>query len=163
MTDKEVAVGYIIVRIWHPNKELNFISSMLSMPKMRSWVAGSPRKTPTGRVLEGSNKESYWCSEQHMFFSDDGFNDVMNLIIERLVKAGQSIINLKNTGGKIELYLQLPGSVNNGGIIESLSLKTLGELGVDLLLEVFPKTSNSRDGNPVTWKYGDTIPKKRAK
>ena len=139
MTDKEIP-GYIIVRIWHPNKDLNFISSMLSMPEMRSWLAGSPRQTPTGRVLQGTNKESYWCSEQQVFFSDDGFSEKMSLMIDCLVKAEQNIIKLKNTGGKIELYLQLPGSVNNGGVLESSSLKTLGELGVNLLIEVFPKT-----------------------
>ena len=139
MIDKEIP-GYIIVRVWHPSRDLDFISSMLSMSKMHSWLAGSPRQTPTGRMLRGTNKESYWCSEQQVFYSDDGFNGKINLVIDRLVKAGKNIIELKNTGGKIELYLQLPGSVNNGGALESSSLKALGELGVDLLIEVFPKT-----------------------
>lgn len=132
--------GYIVVRVWHPVKDLENISSVLSLSKMRSWLAGSPRQTPTGRVLRGTNKESYWCSEQQVFISDDGFNDEMKLMINRLMNAEQNILELKGSGGRIELYLQLPGSVNNGGVLASSSLGVLGKLGVDLLIEVFPNT-----------------------
>lgn len=139
MTEEKVP-GYIIVRVWHPTNDLEVFSSLLSMPKMRSWQAGSQRQTPTGRVLPGTNKESYWCSEQLRFSSDEGFKEEMASTVRSLIAAGQEFRDLKATGGKIELYLQLPGSVNNGGTFESSVLKTLGELGVDLLVEVFPKT-----------------------
>ena len=143
MTEKKVP-GYIIVRVWHPTDDLEIFSSIISINKMYSWLAGSQRKTPTGRLLSGFNKESYWCSEQIMFFSDMGFNAKITSTIELLLPASQKLKELKATGGRIELYLQLPGSVNNGGTFESSIIKTLGELGVDLAVEVFPKTG--KDG-----------------
>lgn len=129
--------GDVSIRFQHPNKELDFFSSLLGFPCFRSWTAGSPRQTPTGEPLAGTYNESYWVSRLD-FVSQDGFAEQLAVVMDRLVTARKHLQAFRLSGGKIEIYLQLPGSVNNGDTIDSMLLKTMGELGIDLLIEVFP-------------------------
>lgn len=67
-----------------------------------------------------------------------GFSESLRFIVDKLVSEENHLRELKESGGKAELYLQLPGSVNNGDTIESKLIKKIGDLGIDLLVEVFP-------------------------
>ena len=107
------------------------------MPCFSCWVAGAPRQTPTGRALSGTYSESYWASELE-FSSDSGFLEKVIYMVGKLSGVKDNLRDFKASNGKIEIYLQMPGSSNNGGILESELLKRLGDLGVDLLIEVFP-------------------------
>ena len=131
--------GSMSVRLWHPSYNLTHFSALLSMRCFRTWLAGSQRETPIGTRLSGVYKESYWCSEPIRFFAKKGFNSDLANIIIRLQKIKNEIQMIKSTGGGVEIYMHFLGSVNNGDTINSSQLKLLGELGVDLLLEVFPK------------------------
>lgn len=129
--------GFVLVRFWHPTRDLAFLSSLLSMPCFRSWTAGSSRETPLGDQLNGTYSDSYWTSQLE-FPGEAGFREKLVLAIDRLMRVKKNIHEFKSSGGKIEIYLQLTGSINNGDTIESALIKTMGELGVDLLIEVFP-------------------------
>jgi hypothetical protein len=128
--------GIVSVRFRHPTIDLTFLSSLLCLSCFRSWIAGSPRQTPVGELLPGTYPESYWVSRLE-FPSEDGFGKQLVLVIDRLVKAKDTLHDIMVSGGKVEIYLQLSGAINNGGTIDSALLKTLGELEVDLLIEVF--------------------------
>ena len=138
----KIAPGFVLIRIYHPAEKLDNFSSLLSMPCFRSWVAGSPRQTPRGQLLAGTNQESYWCSEPIEFSAKEGFKRNITEAIECLLHIKNEIQNLRSTGGRFEVYLQLPGCINNGDTITSTYLQIFGELGVDLLIEVFPKTKS---------------------
>jgi len=98
---------------------------------------GNPRQTPKGDPLPGKYIDSYWYSRIDIPRSDNLGNQTLRAI-EILEKSKATIIDIKSTGGAIEIYLQLPGAENNGGVIKSENLKKLSELGVDLAIEVFP-------------------------
>lgn len=134
-----MTIGLILLRFWHPAKDLSFFTSLLDMPCLRSWVAGSPRETPLGRSLPGVNDKSYWSS-QIEYSAESGFNEKLVSVISQLSEIGNELQDFRASGGKVEVYLQLPGSINNGDTIESEHLKILGAMGVNLLIEVFPKT-----------------------
>lgn len=129
-------MGSVLVRFRHPTKDLTFLSSLLDLPCSRSWVAGTPRQTPIGEPLSGVYADSYWYSRLD-FPSEDGFGKQLVFAMDILVNAKERLYELKKSGGKIEIYLQLSGAVNNGDAIDSAVLNTMGELGVDLLIEVF--------------------------
>ena len=131
--------GQILLRFKHPTRDLAFLASVLSMPCSISWVAGSPRQTPRGDSLPGIRSDSYWTSKLK-YPCENGFQEQLIYIIDRLARAKIDFHEFKVSGGRIEIYFQLPGSKNNGDTIESICLKTLGEMGVDLLIEVFPGT-----------------------
>jgi hypothetical protein len=140
--DDETAFGHFLIRIEHPEDDLIYFSSLLSIHCIRTWRAGEQRTTPIGRILPGVYKRSYWYSEHIEFSEKKGFSSTLANVINRLQKIQKEIEELKQTGGFIELYFQFPGSVNNGDTIPSSQLKILGELGVDLSLEVFPDMRN---------------------
>jgi hypothetical protein len=133
-----MAKGIMLLRCWHPVKDLSFLTPLLGMPCLRSWAAGSPRKTPRGRSLSGVNDKSYWSSQVE-FPAEKGFKETLVALINKLSDIENNLHDFRISGGKIEFYLQLPGSINNGDTIESEQLEALGKMGVDLLIEVFPK------------------------
>jgi len=92
-------------------------------------------------MLPGTYAESYWVSRSE-YPVEAGFSNELEATVARLLQAQDHIRDLKTSGGKVEIYLQLSGSINNGDSIDSALLKKIGELGVDLLVEVF------LDGDP---------------
>ncbi len=134
-----MTMGIVLLRFRHPTKDLTFYSSLLAMPCSRSWIAGAPRQTPTGNALPGTYSESYWTSRLE-FPCESGFSEKILYIVDKLSKEEKNLRDHKASGGKIEIYLQLPGSINNGDTIESELLKKIGYLGIDLLVEIFPGT-----------------------
>ncbi|MDR2549861.1 MAG: hypothetical protein LBD10_06670 [Desulfobulbus sp.] len=131
--------GCMSIRLRHPSCDLSNFSSLLSMRCFRVWVAGSQRETPAGKKLLDVYKESYWCSESIRFSEKKGFSLDLKNIINRLKNIENEIKFIKSTGGDVEIYVNFLGSVDNGDTIDSSTLKTIGELGVNLSLEVFPK------------------------
>ena len=128
--------GSILIRFRHPVIDLTFLSSLLGLSCSRNWIAGSQRHTPTGAQLSGVYSESYWVS-QFDFPIEEGFREKLVLSIDLLAKVKETLSDIKESGGKIEIYLQLPGTVNNGDEIDSDLLQTMGKLGIDFLIEVF--------------------------
>lgn len=129
--------SYLCLRFCHPHMDLDFLTKLLGLSCYRSWVAGTPRMTPTGNPLSGLNKESYWVS------GDDVADDLrFSKDVTRLVSIVSSNIDsleeFKETGGKIEIYLFLPGKTNVGDSIDASVLLLMGNLGIDLLIEVMP-------------------------
>jgi len=130
-------IGTLSIRFRHPSKDLSFLSEELGLNCNRCWKAGSPRQTPKGDPLPGTYKDSYWYSRIEISRSDNLGIQTLRAI-EILERSKATAIDIKSTGGAIEIYLQLPGAENNGGEIKSENLKRLSDLGVDLLIEVFP-------------------------
>lgn len=129
--------GSFSLRFQHPNRNLGLFSALLGMPCFRSWVAGSPRRTPIGEPLPGVYKESYWTSRTE-FDCEDGFNIPIAAIIDRLMEHAEILDEFTWSGGKIEIYLQLPGFVNNGDAIDAALLKKMAKMSIELAIEVFP-------------------------
>ena len=119
------------------SEDLTFLSSVLGLPCHRSWLSGDRRRTPKGMLLKGIYRDSYWVSRIE-FLAGKSFEEGFLLVINSLVKAENDILKLVQSGGKAEVYLQLPGYINHGMTIDKKSILILGGMGVDLSLEVFP-------------------------
>jgi hypothetical protein len=128
----------ISVRFWHPYQDLNFLEALLDMPCHKSWTAGTSRHTPRGDELPGTYDVSYWVSRLE-YSAENGFMEQLALIVDRLEKLKDNLIAFRQFSGSIEIYMQFPGSVNNCDTIPSDILKSIGGLGIDLHLEVFPE------------------------
>ena len=132
-----MSTGSVCLRFRHPTQDLNFLTSTLELPSLNSWVAGAPRKTHTGEPLSGVNRQSFWVSAVD-FSSKEGFVEPFMQVVDKLIQSKKSVDDIIHSGGSSSIYIQLTGSKNNGGTIKFETLKVLGELGVDLEIEVFP-------------------------
>ena len=131
--------GCILIRVWHPNYELSYLSNIFLMISKREWIVGSQRTTPAGELLTGTNRESYWCSESKFFYNYDEFLNIFSVLSKQIINVEHEIDNLIRTGGKVEFYIQLSGTVNTACIFIPSSLAIFGELGIVLSIEVFPE------------------------
>ena len=129
--------GSVSLRFWHPAEDLAFLSSLLALPCYRSWLSGARRQTPKGSLLPGVYKESYWVTRLE-YPVKEGFGNKFVLAVKCLLKAEKEILKLIQSGGRVEVYLQLPGHINYGATIDNSNILILGNLGVDFLIEVFP-------------------------
>ncbi len=87
--------------------------------------------------MSGTYRESHWVGGLE-FASTSGFRKKFVSLLRRLKRAEKTCRRIKETGGTIELYLQLPGSVNNGDTIEPALLNEMAQLGIELSIKVFP-------------------------
>jgi len=55
----------ISLRVTHPSIDPDAITQELGIEPSRKWKVGEKRTTPTGTLLEGNRKESYWVAEMH--------------------------------------------------------------------------------------------------
>ena len=131
--------GCILIRVWHPNYDLSYLSNIFLTIAKREWIVGSQRTTPAGKLLTGTNRESYWCSEPKFFYNHDEFLKIFSILSKQIINVKHEIDNLIRTGGKIEFYIQLSGSVNTACVFIPSSLAIFCELGIVLSIEVFPK------------------------
>jgi hypothetical protein len=100
-------------------------------------VAGTQRKTLTGEPLPGVYRESFWTSGAD-FSIKRGFSEPLMQFVDKLVQSKKIVDSIIQSGGSSSIYLQLAGAKNNGSTVKSETLKILGELGVNLEIEVFP-------------------------
>jgi len=129
--------GSVCLRFYHPTQNLDFLTSTFELPYLNSWVAGTPRKTPKGEPLPGIYRESIWTSEQE-YSIKEGFAGALMQCIKQLIQYKNIVEDIIQSGGKSSICIALTGAKNNGGTIKFETLKILGELGVDLDIEVFP-------------------------
>jgi hypothetical protein len=129
--------GSLSVRFRHPTKTLSYLSELLKLPCFRTWAVGEPRRTPKGGPLDGTYPDSYWVYRTEIQ-SERGFRNEVIAVLQVLIDVKGAIHDHLTSGGTITVFLQLTGSINNGDEIDSSLLQTMGELGVDFGIEVFP-------------------------
>jgi hypothetical protein len=128
----------VIFRITHPTADPAELTSALGMEPNRTWKVGERKKAPNGRELEGIVSESFWSCGDKYLGQDRRFFDEVNRLTLHLKPHKAYLQNLFEAGGKCEIYVQLPGSVNIGDSLAPQTLRLLAELGILLSIEVFP-------------------------
>lgn len=128
--------GCVSLRIWHPTRSLAFLSDVLGLEPFRTWVAGEAKQTPVGGPLEGIHDTSYWVSRLE-FEPRVGFLRELTHAVELLSRSDTTLRDLAVSGGRIEIYVQLTGWINNGASIGPALLRTMADLGATLSIEVF--------------------------
>jgi hypothetical protein len=123
--------------IRHPNIDPDRITETLGLTPHLSAKAGSVRKAPNGVVLPGLHKFSVWSHsfrvEEHRHF----FTDVEKMI-DRLEPHKALLTEIADSGGSIELIVDMPGDVNLGSTLGWRYMARLSDLHIDLGIEVFP-------------------------
>jgi hypothetical protein len=109
-------------------------SSLLEMQPVRAWKAGERRVTPKGKELDGFYSESY-CS---FAFKDVAEEELALFRITSSLARHQAYFHqIRAEGGRIEYFIGWLSSGNTGSILTSQLMKQMGELGIDLALDIY--------------------------
>jgi hypothetical protein len=124
--------------IKHPTMAPIKITEQLDMSPNVSRLAGQVRATPEGAALDGVYGVSVWS----WWVQVDGlryfFQEVTRLL-SKIELQSQFLSQLVDTGGSIDVIVELPGDVNIGDVIRWPDLARLASLKANLGIEVFPR------------------------
>lgn len=134
--------GSVSLRFRHPARDLRFLKDVLSLVPFRTWAVGEPRRALNGDILTGELKgtyeDSYWVALLE-FEPKDGFGVQLNRVVSMLKRTEAAVRDHVESGGTVEIYLNLTGHTHNAGKMPAPLLATMAELGITLWVEVFPK------------------------
>jgi hypothetical protein len=126
----------ISLRIEHPNIDPDEISTRLSLAPDTSWIAGSGRRTPAGRMLEGHHKKTYWSYilEED---SDIDLADQLHNFAYTIEPHKSFFRDIRATGGKSEFFIGWFSNASSSEVFSYQLLSKLAELEIDLALNVY--------------------------
>jgi hypothetical protein len=120
----------VSLRIWHPTVRPDELSNELGMPPTIRWEAGS--EAPHGRMREST----YWSA--HLTHSADvSLARFLERAVEDLRSRRSFLEELLATGGRCELFVGLFIDRDTGEVLPSDLLRGLGEIHVDLALDIY--------------------------
>lgn len=137
VNEPEKAYFSLSLRFIHPSIAPNEISNILNKKPKYSWKAEEVAKNPKGEDLNFIRKQSYWCGES-INREGKNFTSEIDRLLEELAPHREFLHQLSNDGGRISIYLHLPGSINIGDTLSIETLSMLLDLKMELDIEVFP-------------------------
>ena len=131
----------VSLRIRHPERDPSGFTNELGLEPHTAQRAGDARKTPAGEPLSGSYRESYWCcraTNPDPADSDEVSLEecILNLNSELSEHRGY-FQELTESGGYIEYFVGIFGSLQIGLELSRDLLEETAELGIGLGLDIY--------------------------
>lgn len=132
----------VSLRVRHPKINPDTITRTVGIHPFANWMVGKPRIDVKGNRSSGINQETYWAAdltkEKSMDSREIFLEEYLAKQVGRLKKAEKSFKRLRDTGGRIEIFVGLFCEKNTGTDLPSTVLADMGRLGIDLSLDIFP-------------------------
>jgi hypothetical protein len=132
----------ISLRIRHPSICAEEIQNQLHLTVQRMWSAGEPRRTPAGKTLQGTHKETYCC-----FFLEDGEGKELAKLIDnhcdKLYRHKEFFQWILSSGGMLEFFIGWFAKDNCGEEFDIRLLGKLVELGTSLSIDFYPDSCDA--------------------
>jgi hypothetical protein len=125
----------ISLRIKHPSVDPALVAAQLGWKLRTSWIAGSQRLSTSGQPL-GIADHSY-CNFTLDHSSNASLVDALKVNLQYLTARKEFLKELTSTGGRLEFYVGWFIEHPAGEVLEATLLRQVGELGIDLILEVY--------------------------
>ena len=130
-------------RVWHPTIDPDKITENINLKPHRCWMVGQPRSTPRGDRLEGINDHTYWTAQlqkqTRLSSRKQKKEDYLSAQMERLKISARFFHRIRRTGGRIEFFVGIFCNKNIGVEIPFSLLTSMGKLGIDLSLDIYPE------------------------
>lgn len=126
----------VSLRFFSLNIDPDIICQQLQCVPKWKYKMGDLRKTPDGRALGGVYDRSY-CSFKLAGRQSVEFHEFLEETIADLFKYKSTFDWVADSGGRSELFIGWDSPGNTGGVFESALLRKLGELNIDLALDVY--------------------------
>lgn len=126
----------ISLRVFHPSLLPAEIWRHLELEADLENGVGQPRSTPKGQPLEGSYRLTY-CLFNLSRVGEEALHETIERIAVQLKPKEEFLRRLRSSGGRAELFIGWYSPSNSGDILSHELLKNLGNLGIDLALDVY--------------------------
>jgi hypothetical protein len=124
------------LRIEHPTMAPEEVTAELAMPPKRFWRAGDQATSPQGSGLASVRKSTYWSAAvEHA--PGQPLAAALVSLTERLEAKRPFMVRLHETGGKAEYFIGWFSGPNSGETFSWGLMRRLGELHIDLALDVY--------------------------
>jgi len=128
------------------NKDMNTaeICDNLRLQPERQWTIGEPRKTPKGDPLSGVYDCSY-CYFRLAQQNDEDLHEKRSRVCDELTQHEDFFHRIRKSGGNIEFFIGWGSVGNSGDIFDSVLLKKLAKLEIDLAIDVCGESAPQED------------------
>jgi len=128
----------ISLRLRHPSLDPTEITSALHLNASRSGRAGEPRTTPTGRRLQGENRESYWAARLiEGRWPPTGLAVLLGHVLDQLAPHRHFFHGFRSQGGTIELFVGWFFDGQSGDVFDCDLLARMADLKIGLSLDIY--------------------------
>lgn len=125
---------FISMRLSHPFADAGRLCRNLGFEPKREWLAGQPKQTPKGMVLEGVYSSSYCACELPLDQATD-LEEGLQLAIEVLKPRTDVLNRFTQDGGRISIFVSLEKGVFGGAQLTPHILAQLAALHVFLEID----------------------------
>ncbi len=129
----------ISLRLWHPTIEPEEITTALAIQPGRSWVAGMPRTTATGRPMRGTNADNFWTARLcNDVFDAQDLGSALKSQLSRLAIHKQFFNSYVESGGKAEFFIGwFLEQTNSGDVLDHALFALLADLKINLHFDIY--------------------------
>ena len=134
----------ISLRVHHPSMDPGDVTAEFGLRPFRHWQAGDARSTPTGRPLEGTYSDTYWCA--NLCANVNSSSECLEAALLRhsggLSPHQAFISHVLDSGGKVEFYVGVFGPASFGFEFEPSLLEQIAAMGLALSVEIYGAPQN---------------------
>ena len=131
------------LRIWHPSADPDEIERRLALKATHKTRAGVGRSTPQGDPLEGEYSTTYCCFDLECNESE-GLTSVLQRTNEHLRAHGKFLIELSDSGGRLEYFVGLFFERNAGENLNWSLLADMAALRLSLDIDFYPPKNSGK-------------------
>jgi hypothetical protein len=137
----------ISLRIRHPDADPERFTTQLGMEPSHAWRAGGPRMTPAGTPLPGVHRETYWTSGslERGGWPGRSLTAALKVLLDELEPQKFLFRSVCAEGGRVEFFIGWYFTRNSGDVVDAATLKRMGDLGIDLSLDLYPPDQSQTD------------------
>lgn len=126
----------VSLRFFTKTHDPNEISGQLGLKPKWMHKIGEPRKSPKGKILEGIYDNNY-CSFSILPIKGEQLHEVLNRCAEEFLRHKLLFHQIREAGGSIEFFIGWYSIGNTGNTFDNNLLKKLGNLQIDLALDIY--------------------------
>jgi hypothetical protein len=130
------------LHILHVDLDPATVSKTLNLLPRTSHRAGDPRKTPSGRPLEGVYPTGHWGAELELVEGED-LEHFLWRLLEALRPAKNFLARIHNDNGEVECFIGIFATKLCDQIIHAELLNELGQFGISLRLDYYHNSLTS--------------------
>jgi hypothetical protein len=131
-------VSKISLRLWDAKRDVGALLGSCGLNPLRSCIAGEPRTSPRGAVLEGVWDKSY-AFVRLPFPDGSTLKESLEHVLDGIEPFSDQIVGFVDSGGEAELFVGWHFDDNSGETVGWRLSRRLADYRLNLSLDIYPE------------------------